>query len=244
MESELLTARILDTSELCAKTGRFKFLGFLSVEEAAAAEKTLSKRGVKFTLFGGYDEAQRVMLACLPDWADSADFPITPITILYRKTDVLHHRDFLGSLMGLGITRESVGDILVEEGRAVIFITSDISGFVLSQLEKVGRIGVTLKEGYSLPLPLGDTLVEASTTIASARLDCVVAGLANVSRNTAAELIAEGRVSLNSFVEEKATRTVSPQDAVTIRGKGKFIIISTDQKTKKDRIVLRYKKYS
>lgn len=244
MDNSLLTARIEDTAEICRRTSSFKFLGFLSLEEAAAAEKLLSRRGVKFELWGGYENAGRVMLACLPDWADSADYPITALTITYRKTDILHHRDFLGSLMGLGIKREAVGDILVQEGRAVIFAASEIADYIINQLEKVGRTGVTVVKGYEYPLPEGDTLSDFSTTVASDRLDCVVAALANVSRATAAEIIADGRVSINSQPQEKSTKTVCEGDVVTIRGKGKFIITSTSGRTKKDRTVLEFKKYT
>ena len=244
MDSALLTARIEDTAQICAKTSKHKFLGFLSLEETAAAEKILSRRGIRYELWGGYDGAQRSMLCCLPDWAESADFPITAITLNFRKSDVLRHRDFLGSLMGLGIKREAVGDILVEEGRAVIFVTTEISEFVLSELKKVGRTGVTAVKGFKHPLPESDVLIEASVTVASDRLDCVVAALARASRSAAAELISDGRVSVNSVLQEKPTKTVGEGDVITIRGNGKFIVTSTNGRTKKDRTVLQFKKYS
>ena len=245
METDLLKARIEDTADLCEKTSSFKFLGFLSLEESLLADKILKNRGVKYSLFGGYDSAERVILGCFPDWAECEDnyFPITAVTFNYRKVDKLSHRDFLGSLMGLGIKRESVGDILVEDGRAVVFLTSDILKFVLTQTEKIGRIGVTLCEGFRSPLPQKGELKSFSVTIASPRIDCVVAALANVSRNMASDKILASEVSINSVVCEKSTLQVNAGDAVTIRRNGKFLIDSFGNKTKKDRVVLNYKKY-
>ena len=183
------------------------------------------------------------MLGCFPEWDELREFPIASITFTYRKADKLTHRDFLGSLMGLGLTRESVGDILVEEGRAVAFLSEDISDFVISQVEKIGRTGVMVKKGHESPLPQKGEIREFDCTIASERLDCVVAALCNFSRSLAVEKIANGLVSVNSVVTEKTTKILVSGDAVTVRGKGKFIIDSVDGKTRKNRIILKYKKY-
>ncbi len=243
MDAEILKARIFDTADICERTNRPKFLGFLSMEEAVLVKRTLENRGVDFVLFGGYDVSERVMLGCFPEWDEERLFPIVPLTFKYRITDTLCHRDFLGSLMGLGITRESVGDILVEEGRTVVFVSEDIAGFVLSQIEKVGRVGVEVSKGFTLPLPPIGKLAEFEGTVASERLDCVVSELCNVSRGTALQKIEDGMVSVNSVVCEKATKSIISGDAVTVRGKGKFIITSLDGKTRKNRIVIKYQKY-
>ncbi len=245
MQTELLKSRIDDTADICEKTGRPKFLGFLSEEEAAFTEKILERRSIKFSLWGGYDFAQRVMLGCFPDWAEEGtDFPIAAVTFLYRKADVLRHRDFLGSLMALGLKREAVGDILVEEGRAVTFVAKDVAEYILTQIEKIGRTGVTVEKGFIGPLPEGDTLSENTVTVSSTRADCVVSAISGVSRAQALSLIEAGLVSINSVVTQKATRFVTNGDVITVRGKGKFFIDSADGRTKKNRVVLKYKKYT
>ena len=149
----------------------------------------------------------------------------------------------MGALMSLGITRESVGDILVQDGRAVVFLNSEILPFVLSNVSKIGRVGVTAKEGFCEPLPESDRLISASLTVSSPRLDCVVSALAGVSRSKADELISFGFVSVNSVVTEKSTKQITDGDVISIRTKGKFIIESTSAKTKKDRTILEFKKY-
>ncbi len=243
MDNELLTARIGDIADIVQKTNHFKFFGFLSLEEAVLSDKIISKRNVKYSFFGGYEDAVRVMLGCFPDWAEDIPFPITPITFTYRKTDVLRHRDFLGAILSLGLKRETVGDILIGEGYAVAFVLDEISDFVISQIDKVARVGVTLKKGYELPLPSVEKLSEFSATVSSSRLDCVVSALCNCSRAAALLNIESGFVSVNSQICEKPTKSVFSGDAVTIRGVGKFIIDSITDKTRKGRIILKYKKY-
>ncbi len=243
MDADLLNARINDTADIALRTNKPKFLGFLSFEQSALAQKILKNRNVSFRLFGGYVNAQRVMLGCFPEWAKDFDFPISAITFTYRKEFSLSHRDFLGSLMALGITRETVGDILVEDGRAVVFLTNEVCDFVLNEITKIGKIGVTVTRGFEGILPKNCVLAEFSDTVASCRADCVVSALASVSRTKANELIEMGYVSVNSLVCQKTTKEISENDIVTIRGKGKFIIVSLTSKTKKQRIVLVYKKY-
>lgn len=243
MESEILIARINDTFDISEKTSKPKFFGFLRREEAVLAQRTLDIRGADYTLFGGYAAAERVMLGCFPDWCDEGDFPISAVTFSYRESDVLKHRDFLGALTALGITRESIGDILVENGRAVAFLKNEVLSFVLLNIDKIGRVGVKVTEGFSLPLPESDTLIEASVTVSSLRLDCVVSAVCGISRNKATELIDMGFVTVNSVQCEKSTKQVTDGDAISVRGKGKFIISNTVLKTKKDRTVLEFKKY-
>ncbi len=243
MESDLLLPRIDDTADIAERTNRCKYLGFLSPEQAAAAEKRLKNRNVRFGFFGGYENAQRVMLGCFPDWASGDEYPINAVTFKYRKGDILTHRDFLGSLMGLGLTRESVGDILVGEGRAIVFLSEDISDFVIKQTEKIGRIGVTAVLGIEGELPESGKLADFTDTVASLRLDCVVSALAGISRGTAVEKIESGFVAVNSFAVEKITYAVNEGDIITVRGKGKFIISSLDGRTRKNRVILEYKKY-
>lgn len=243
MDSELLRARILDTVALCEKTFSAKFLGFLSEEEVSFAESVLKNKKVKYSFYGGYKDATRRYLACFCDYLNEDDFPVTQVNFTFRKSETLTHRDVLGALMGLGLKREKVGDILIEEGRAVCFVSLDVADYVVSQIEKIGRTGVKSQIGFTNSLPKGAKLENFSQTVASSRIDAVVAALANTSRNLSLEKIAAGLVSLNSQEVSKPTKSVAAGDVVTIRGKGKFFIESISDITKKNRIVLKYKKY-
>ena len=243
MDNNLLQARITDTIDLAFTTNKPKFFGFLSLEEVAFAKKILEKRNVNYCFFGGFDDAQRQLLCCYPDWVENLSFPIEALTFTYRNSDNLRHRDFLGALTSIGIKRETIGDILIEQGRAVAFLKCEITDFVIENISKVGNSGVTLNQGFTYPLPERDALKQSSLTVASARLDCVVSALAGCSRAKACELIESGMVSLDSQIIEKTTKTISDGDVLSIRRKGKFQIVSTQDRTKKDRIILLYKAY-
>lgn len=243
MEENILRARIEDALNISERSGAPHFVGFLNEQECALAASVAGNR--RFSIYGGYEEAERKIFAALPDWCDDdfCTFPITPCTITYRKEAALSHRDFLGTLMSLGITRECVGDILVEKGRSVVFLSTDICPFVTANLEKVGGEGITLNCGYAEPLPEHGALADFSDTVSSLRLDCVVCALAGVSRSGATELIEKGSVSINGITCDKITKTVTVNDKLTVRGKGKFIISDVSKHSKKGRVIIEYKKY-
>lgn len=243
MDEKILTARIGDLENRAEKTDKPQFLGFLSEGESAIALERLGKSALNVKFFGGYEGAGRNFLCVAPKFCENPQFPIAAVTARYRKQDKLSHRDFLGSLMALGLTREKIGDILVEDGRAVFFAEKTVSDFIVSQINKVGRVGVTLKIGADYPLPEIGKKQEFSSTVSSSRLDCVIAAILNTSRNKALEVIEQSLVSVNSFLTEKPTLKINSGDKISVRRKGRFDIISIDEISKKGRIILRYEKY-
>lgn len=243
MEHELLAARITDTARICERTSTPRFLGFLSPAEAALAERLLKNTGSKYGLFGGFTGAERLMLGCFPEWAEEVNFPIAALTVAYRRIDEPSHRDFLGSITALGIKREAVGDILIEPGRAVVFVTAEIADFIKAQLSRVGRVGVTVTFGFTEPLPELAEATELSAVAASERLDCIIAAVCGLSRSQALELISAGCVAVNSVPAEKPAKGLSGGDVLSVRGRGKFVIVSLEGRTKKNRIAVKYKKY-
>lgn len=245
MDLKILPSRVSDAIRLCDSTAFPKFIGFLTPEETAVALATAKKQNADILCFGGYEAAERVFLGVFPEWCENREnyFPIKPITFKYRAEDNLSHRNFLGTLMSLGIARETVGDILVGEGRTVVFLSQEIADFVFSQIDKVSGVGVRLEYGFKEPLPTMSSFKEINGTLASARLDCVIAALINTSRGKACELIEDRMASINSVCCEKAVKTVVSGDKITVRGKGKFVIDSIDNRSKKDRLILKAKKF-
>ena len=243
---KLLLARADDAVRLCEADGRPKFIGFLDEASAALLRDYMKNRYAGGLFYGGHANAERVFFGAFPDWCTDGRegfFPIRPITLTYRKGSGLAHRDFLGSLMALRIRREAVGDILIEDGRAVAFLSRETAPLVLSELRKIGSVGVTACEGAAPPLPCAHRMEAFFATIPSPRLDAVVAVLAKTGRGEAARLIESGLVAVDALVCEKTTRAVLAGSVIKIRGKGKFKIDSLDEKTKKQRLVLRYEQY-
>lgn len=245
MEQGLLASRTNDAIKICNNSSQPKFIGFLRPEETAVVKAVAEKQALKYSFFGGYSEAERVFFGVFPEWCDDYEdlFPITALSFTFRKSDKLTHREFLGSFMSLGFARETVGDILIEEGRAVAFFTREVSSYVKGEIRKISNVGVDITEGFSGGLPQMGGFADITDTVASARLDCVVASLAGVSRSTATEFIEQKLITVNSVCCEKAVALVRNGDKITIRSKGKFIIESIDEKTKKGRLKISAKKY-
>lgn len=158
---------------------------------------------------------------------------------------VLAHKDILGSVMALGITRQSVGDIcMLSDSDAVAVISGKLSEYIREELTKAGADGVKVTNH---PDPADFVyerkFEEIGCTVASMRLDGIVSAITGMSRTKAAEAISAGFVQLCGAVIDDTAREVGEGDTVTVRGHGKFLIESTDGLTRKSRIRVNVKKY-
>lgn len=238
--------RVADAVSLARDRCTDKYIGFLDEKNMAECMAALkSAKHTNFAFFGGYDGAERVMLGVFSDYTspEDAQWPIEAITISSRPSAELTHRDYLGSLMSLGIKRETVGDILCEKSRAVIFVSDKLAEHICLQLTKVGGEGVSVKLGFDEPLPIAHSFAELSDTVASMRLDCVVASLCSVSRSKAEELISSSLVSVGGLVQQKHDYIVKAGNTISVRGKGRFIVDESPGTSKKGRIILKSRKY-
>lgn len=238
-EDRLLLSKAYDAIELSERTGCPRFLGFLNEHETAYLRANISqKRDVRF--YGGYPEAVRLMMGVN---AGEHDFPITALEFSYRREFDLRHRDFLGSLMGLGLRRDAVGDILCEKGRAVVFVCDDVADFILSQIEKIGRVGVRIGYADSGDLPVPDDVEELCFTLSSLRLDAFVAAAANLSREKAARLIRSELVMIDHVVVTDVSAVLHEGAAVVIRKHGKYVLSENLGFSRKGKIRVAVKRY-
>ncbi|MBP5378697.1 MAG: RNA-binding protein, partial [Ruminococcus sp.] len=125
---KLFTARLVDMVALCERDGAAVFSSFFDDRQCAEAEAWCARNtgGLRYRLWGGYDDARRKMLAVYPDYCEDyveREYPFVCLTFTYRKEDKLTHRDFLGSFRGLQLKREIIGDIVVSEGITQVFVT-------------------------------------------------------------------------------------------------------------------------
>lgn len=163
---------------------------------------------------------------------------------------VLTHRDYLGSLLALGLDREVTGDILVRGpdaktgGGADIIVETGVAEFIELNYSKAGRTNLTVE---ILPIGALDTglvsIVEKRDTVASLRLDNIVSSAFAVSRSKAAEAIRRGIVSVNSVECLKVDQIVEEGDRVTLRGKGKIALAEVGGRSRKDRIIVTFNLY-
>lgn len=237
-QDKLLLAKAYDAIELSERRSSPRFVGFLNEHEAAFLRANLP-HGREDCFFGGYPDAIRVMFGA---GAAQDDYPITALAFTHRPEFTLSHRDYLGALTALGIRRETIGDILVDTGRAVVFFADEIVPFVLANVDKVGRVGVRVEYADPADLPLPDEGEERMLTLSSLRLDAFVAAACCLSREKAAQLIRTDMVTLDHAPACDTARTLCEGACVTVRGYGKYILsamLGTSRKGKL-RIAIRY----
>ncbi len=241
-DEKALLARANDAALLCEKQYATKIFGFLTPAERESIRYNFRKNQfdpeIKITFFGGYPDAERCVFAALPPYAEEEDLWdfISVLEISGRDIGSLNHRDFLGSLLGFGIRRDKIGDIVCLEDRTLVFVLADICDYIISNLSKIGRCGVSVKkvDASGLEVPKGK-VEEIRTTVAAFRLDCMVAAAIKGSRTQAQELIRQKRVQLNWRECDDPSAKVSGGDVLSIRGQGRFKVCDEARETKKGR---------
>ena len=251
-EERLLLARVLDRLELTRTRNIPSCTGFLSPQERASVENLLNASGHPAHLFfGGYEGAERTVCAFLPDWLEGADWaadpdscPIRALRCTWSGGTGLTHRDFLGAILGLGLDREKVGDLLVRDGSCDVLVLEEIADFLVFHLEQAGRAKLKLA-----PLPLDRLeppevkIKRIRDTVSSLRLDAAAAAGFSLSRGRAAELISSGKFQLNHRECVKPDRPVVQGDVMSCRGLGKCVIKTVGGPSKKGRIQIELERY-
>jgi RNA-binding protein YlmH len=157
--------------------------------------------------------------------------------MIEADTQKYSHRNFLGSILNLGINREKIGDILIHEGYVQLVVKEEILQFILINLNRVGREKVNVKEILLKDLRLGN--IEYSDiliTIPSLRLDALISGSWNLSRKDSQRLIESGKVKVNWEPIERASKDVLEGDVISAKGYGRFILNSVEGISKKERV--------
>lgn len=245
-DDKRLLSRFLDWTDMAGEKYITKYSAFLDERQCRLCEKVMaSVKYENYLLWGGYEGAERKMLCVYPQYGNDdiiGSFPMTAVTFRYRKEDKPDHRAFLGSLMALGITRDSVGDILVGEGSTSVFVKDTAARDVLG-ISKVGRIGVKPEEGFDAASIKAPEFREITGTVASLRLDCVLALALRISREKAAALIKGGAVEVSHVRTDRVGSQVEVGDKISARGYGKFLVKSVDGVSHKDRLHITVCKY-
>lgn len=245
----MLMRHMEDLANTADRRGIAKYSSFLSDREQALCEAAMNRAGCMcYSFDGGYPAAERRILCVEPEdaWAER---PIACVCIRCQtvgSTTVPQHKDYLGSLLGLAIKREGIGDIvLTDPHTAYVFALAPIAELIVRELSSIGRLSASasLLEG-ELPEDFArQERTLCSATVSSLRLDAVLAAMLRCSRGMAAELISAGRVEINHIPVESASAAVYAQDVFTIRGKGRFQLISLPGKSKKGRQIIEFFQY-
>lgn len=247
-DDRLLLAKLWDKINIGIRKNISANTCFLSLREQELAQFLFGQCDGLYA-FGGYPNAERKMLIFLPEYIDESalmdtDSPIVCLRTTYYEKDTLTHRDILGALIGIGIGRETIGDICVGKGSCDFLVTSEIAPYVLQNLISAGRTKLHLEQISldQLTVQIPETK-EIRDTLASLRLDSVLSSGFQISRSLAANYIGSGKVAVDGKLCEKADKMIPVGATISLRGQGKIKLASIHGKTKKDRISVIIQRY-
>jgi RNA-binding protein YlmH len=247
-EQELCKKRLLDLSRQAEIKGIVLFSDFLNLNELNIYHSIERSLYTKTEVFGGYDGAERQMIAFIPDaLMFSWEYPLRCIKITpkYPKfSEKLTHRDILGALMNLGIERSTLGDIILLNDIYYVFCNNKMYSFIMDNLSKIRHTFVDLEEEIEYrELSSNIQLEEQYDTIASNRIDCVIAKAFHLSRSESSQLLIEEKVFINGKCITNCNQSCEDGAIVSVRGKSRFVFESCNTVSKKGKLRVKFSFY-
>lgn len=246
-EEQLLKNRFLDLANMAYRRGIPAATDFLTLNEQDffyQIKKELPP--VYSTLSGGNSVSERKLALFLPEEEYAGDF--FPIAVLKLEpvqekfADELSHRDYLGALMNLGIERSVLGDIMISGHTAYLYCKEAISAYIMEHLITVKHTSIRVSR-LEESVEISPEFEEIQGSVATPRLDSVLALAFHGSRSGLSGLIEGKKVFVNSRLTESAGYQLKPGDVVSVRGYGKFIYKEAIGTTKKGRVYVSLNKY-
>lgn len=241
---KLMLSKACDLYNKANVSSQSFFTKFLSPLEVAIINQRFPTGEVNTKFYGGYEDAERCMCAFYVE-DNGLYFPMVALRIKPKsKTANLSHRDYLGSVLSLGIKRETLGDIVIRQDDAIMFCTQDMADYIFDSLFKIGGTGVVItKEECLEDLKIQRNYQSFLATVSSLRCDSVIAAALKISRSKATEFIDHGQATHNYEMVKSSHRIVSDGDTLSVRGHGKFKVQTDGTLTKKGRIHVNILKY-
>ena len=252
-EERFLMRHVEDLARAAEGRGIARYSGFLSDREQDLARAALNRADVPESdhhFEGGWPGAERKLLCLEPEGC----YPASPLCCVKLTCRTLSgaalpgHKDYLGSLMGLEIRREALGDIVLPPdapGTAYVFALEPAARLICQELLQAGRTELATRLLAPDEVPEFRTAErrKCTATVSSLRLDAVLAAMLRCSRGQASELVTAGRVEINHLPAEKPSAPVYEGDVFTVRGKGRFALTALPGKSKKERLIIEFFQY-
>lgn len=242
-EDRIFLAHLLDREAVCVHKNIPAEGPFLDPRQQGLVLSLAPHLSVRPVLWGGYADAERRMVFFLPDYMDAPlQDALAVIHATHRDSRPPGHRDYLGSILGLGVDRAGVGDILADEGGAQIIVRASLADFFAAHYTSAGRVALSVTA-----LPISDLTVPEtepvykSASLASLRADAVLAAAFSVSRTLAAEAVRAQKVFVNNLPLTKGDRLLSVGDKIRWQGKGRFILEETGGLSRKGRLFVTFR---
>lgn len=248
-ERELLKRRFVELANKSYNAGIFTFTDFLGLaEQSAFSEIKREIGGINYTLFGGAEGAERVIIrfGSEDDLGYSLPHPISLIKaepLSQKYADRLSHRDFLGALLNLGIERSVLGDIVIIDNVGYIFAKEDMAQYIADSLTKVKRTDVKASVIDSLPEGQLYRTERRQVQANGERLDAIVAKVFSLSRDDAQSLFKKRLVFADGREIESTSYIPKVGEKISVRGHGRFIYLGMQSHTRKGKMNIAIEMY-
>ncbi len=234
-----LESRIREKAERSLNRGIFEFSDFVNFARREEIERVA--KGVKISYFGEEYGVERTLVRFgdPEELGYEEGFPVKIVKIVCggRKfASPITHRDALGAVLGLGIDRGKVGDILISGSEAFVFVRDEVADFIVSELKSVSRNAATASITDGVPLEFVRKTERRKFSVASNRADAIISRLFNLSREQSSALFKNGLATINGRIVLKGERSLSDGDVVAVRGYGKFIFSEESGVSKKGKL--------
>lgn len=221
-----------------------KLTDFLDPRERYIVESlTNDAIDIEISAAGTFENPERMRILLYPNYyvPEKEDYGIVVLSVKYAtKFVTLRHKDVLGSLMSLGLERSKFGDILMQGDEIQFAVAAELEGYVTANFTAIGKSKVSLSEVIEQEdlIVTDDIWTEALQVVSSMRLDSVVAALLAISRQKAVMLIQSEKVRVNWTTQNQPAFELYELDILSVRGSGRFKVITIEGRTRKDRIRL------
>ena len=250
-EDMLLRHRLTDLAHMAWSRNCPVFTGFLGLNEQNIYHSCKGEFPfIRSFLFGGYEEAERQMVGFLPDaFCYAKNYEIFPISCV--RIDSLGkgfsqapgHRDYLGALMNLGIDRSTTGDILLQDDCALLMCEEKMASYIIENLVRVRNMPVSCSAADMQSVSYHPKTQQITGSIASVRIDSLIALAFKISRGTANEMLDSGKVFINGKLADGNGTHIRENDLISVRGSGRFRFSGILSETKKGRVFVAIEKY-
>ena len=233
-----------DKIALCYLNDQAQYSDFLTMEEASDAELILHNSGLFYNFWGGYEAAERKMVMLSLEECD-ADYPLVILCGQWDKFGEISHRDVLGAVMGCGIERRCIGDILFDRDhrKFYMFVISRMTEYICHSVGQIGRCSVEWKTVSDLDELPHQAVQVCKLPVSSLRIDVVIAAAFHLSRQRAKDVIDDKKVFVDHVAVTKATQNIREGCSVVVRGYGKFIFMEQNGLSKKGKPYILIKQY-
>lgn len=241
-ERELIKKRFIELAKRSQSSDIFTFSDFLGLSEQSALEELRNEIfGIKYTLFGGVSGAERVMVRFgdESEFGYELPFPIATLKlspVSEKFAERLTHRDYLGAILNLGIERSVIGDIVIKECGAYVFVKESIAEYLLKELTRVRRTDIKAIAVECIPDGELYKTERKRIQLSSERLDAAVAKVFNLSREQAQRLFAKGFVFASGKEITSHSYTPKADELISVRGHGRFIYRGFESNTRRGKL--------